>query len=315
MKKNLFFGIGLVCSFLFASNAEMRRAVTYEQSHGRFGDNLLSYIHAKWISYKYDIPLLYKPFIYSDQLKLHQQELLYTYELKAQFDTTVVLGKERSVSLNDQSSILYFVPYFPESKWERSVGVSFSGGVWDYFEIDWTDKGFINELREVIAPCQSIAMMDLPKDKITVALHMRTGGNHDTSDVPACFPLKFLPKEFYISQIRRLYEIVHAKSLYVYLFTDDNNPLGIIDVFKASLCDIDVQFDCRREGNADTANVIEDFFALQQFDCLIHSESNFSFIMSKIGNYMVAIYPDSFHKDSNDGIVYDNIKCMSNLVS
>src|SRR5579862_7273227 len=72
---------------LFASDA-----VTYEFTGGRLGDNLLSYLHAKWISHTRQIPLLYKPFPYSSELCLHDIEIPYTL---------------------DSSLDLYVCPYFP----------------------------------------------------------------------------------------------------------------------------------------------------------------------------------------------------------
>ena len=44
---------------------------------GRLGDQLIAYMHAKWVSYLYDIPLLYKPFHYSNDLVLDDKEELY----------------------------------------------------------------------------------------------------------------------------------------------------------------------------------------------------------------------------------------------
>ncbi|NDD58753.1 MAG: hypothetical protein EBZ47_05820 [Chlamydiae bacterium] len=44
---------------------------------GRFGDRLIAYMHAKWLSYKYNIPMLYIPFAYSDDLILDDIELQY----------------------------------------------------------------------------------------------------------------------------------------------------------------------------------------------------------------------------------------------
>src|SRR3989344_7064790 len=108
----------------------MHHAVTYELSQGRFGDNLLSYIHAKWIAYKYDVPLLYKPFVYSDQLLLHERELLYSDVVKNQFDNIVVLGKHLMPQHDENNSILYIVPYFPESKWELHHCLNFQGKPW-----------------------------------------------------------------------------------------------------------------------------------------------------------------------------------------
>ena len=291
--------------------AVAHHAVTYEYSPGRFGDNLLSYIHAKWISYRYNIPLLYKPFIYSDQLILHEQEVLYSDSVRKQFDKIVVLGKHVSVNPQARSFILYVAPYFPSSKWELENAISFAGGRWDYFEVDWQDKGFIEELRKVIAPQKKIPPLDLPTDRITVAVHVRRGGNHDTPDVPPLFPLKFLPDDFFITQLKELYVFLNKKPLYVYVFTDDTHPEKIVKTFEQHFQQLDIVCDCRKNGNNDTTNVVEDFFALKQFDCLIHSESNFSFIMSKVGDYMVSIFPDSFHKE-NGKVVYDHINVFLN---
>ena len=44
--------------------------VTYSLDAGRFGDQLINYMKALWVSCKYDIPLIYHPFSYSDLLEL-----------------------------------------------------------------------------------------------------------------------------------------------------------------------------------------------------------------------------------------------------
>ena len=226
----------------------MSQAVTYELSPGRFADNLISYIHAKWISYKYQIPLLYKPFIYSDQLLLHEHELRYNETVKNGFSKTIILGRNVSVDLNDTLSTLYIAPYFPESKYELSCCVNFSGKAWDYFVIDWNDIGFINALRKVIAPTATVMVphMHMPMDRISVAVHVRRGGNHDTPETLPGFPLKFLPNDFYIRQIKNLYYMLNKHPLYVYLFSDDNNPLGIVHKFEHDLSELDIQFNCRK---------------------------------------------------------------------
>lgn len=312
MKKQIWFYLIVLCFLCNGVAATMRQAVTYDQSPGRFGDNLLSYIHAKWISYKHNIPLLYKPFVYSDCLALHNIEQWYTNELRSTFGHVVGLGKKRGVERTDPPSTLYYVPYFPESKYELKNGVSFSGSAWDSFEVDWSDEGFIEELRSVIAPIQQVARMYLPAERITVALHMRKGGTHDTPETLLAFPLKFLPDEFYIEQIRCLYGLLGESPLYVHLFTDDHDPGAIVKKFKRQLESLDITWGCRERENSETSNVIEDFFTLAQFECLIHSESNFSLIMNKMGNYMVTIYPDSFGREKGR-IIYDSVNVQINM--
>lgn len=302
----------LVCCCTLKISTNIQQAITYELSPGRFGDNLVSYIHAKWIAYKYHLPLLYRPFIYSDRLLVHERELHYTDSIKARFDKVVILSGKLTINPQDTSSALYFVPYFPESNYEKHHGIDFTGKPWDFFNVAWLDRGFIDELRKVIAPRAFITIPQtyLPSNRIAVAVHLRRGGNHDTPETIPAFPLKFVPDDFYIDHIKKLYFMLNKHPLYVYLFTDDNNPAQLMSTFKKCLQGYNIQFACREQNNSDTTNVIEDFFALQQFDCLIHSESNFSLIMGKIGNYLATIYPDSCHKDEHNQIIYDHINII-----
>ncbi len=308
MKKIFFFFFFAPINLIFAQH--FSRAVTYEQSPGRFGDNVLSYIHAKWVAYKNNIPLLYKPFIYSDELLMHEKELHYV-DYARLFKKIVVLDSDLLNSTDGVESILYVVPYFPESKWEQNCAVSFSGGAWPFIQTGWEDKHFIAMLNAMIAPRRLVCAQELPKDKITVALHMRKGGNNDTPETVTQFPLKFLPNDFYVEQIKKLYELVGSKPLYVFLFTDDNNPQLIAEKIANELQGFAIEIDYRKSGNSDTLNVVEDFFALKQFDCLIHSESNFSFVMSQLKDYFFSIYPTSFHKNGS-GYVYDVISIKQN---
>ena len=66
----------------FGATKIFTSTITYELSGGRLGDNLVAYIHAKWISYKHDIPLEYKPFEHSNELVLCQQERLFNQKQK-----------------------------------------------------------------------------------------------------------------------------------------------------------------------------------------------------------------------------------------
>ena len=55
-------------------------AVTYDFSGGRLGDNLISFSHVLWASYKYEVPLLYRSFKYSDMLRLHELHKLCDFD-------------------------------------------------------------------------------------------------------------------------------------------------------------------------------------------------------------------------------------------
>src|SRR3989344_3123013 len=107
----------LACLFCFSSDAKPKKDkylidkgpsyVTYAFSGGRFGDNLVAYIHAKWISYKYDLPLLYQPFSYSDGLVLDQDPPPHVPSNRRLF-------RDNPSKIQPNGDFLYIVPYFPD---------------------------------------------------------------------------------------------------------------------------------------------------------------------------------------------------------
>ena len=45
------------------------------------------------------------------------------------------------------------------------------------------------------------------------------------------------------------------------------------------------------EDTESDTNMLEDFFALTQFDCLVRPDSNFSIAAEKISDFKIIIYP------------------------
>ena len=84
------------------------------------------------------------------------------------------------------------------------------------------------------------------------------------------------------------------KKLYVYLFTDHDNPAEIVQYYKNQLQDSSIVFDYRKTRNTHYLNVLEDFYSLLNFDCLIRPDSNFSLVASKIGDHHLNIYPSRY---------------------
>src|ERR1700742_2068654 len=98
-KCTYFFILSLVSIPFYCLTKNDPSAITWEPNGGRFGDNLLSYSRAKWLSYQYNIPLLYLPFRYSDQLRLHQNENMYSLENVHQFKKTIRIPAQFDSSL------------------------------------------------------------------------------------------------------------------------------------------------------------------------------------------------------------------------
>lgn len=285
----------LIITFLFLhlqANETNLSAVTYSFSGGRFGDNLVAYCHAKWVSYKYGVPLLYKQFPYSDQLCMHKNEKHYNSNFQ-KYSKNISIDKLKRLHINKDVGILYNVPYFPESHFQLTFPqYSF------YFPINWEDQGFIKELRESIKPLNQLNYeINIPKNHISIAVHVRKGTGFDISSIAEFEflslhnPLSCPPDSYYIEQIKKLAEIFNNKSLYVYIFTDHTNPSDIIDAFKNEIDDENIIFDCRTTENAQHLNVLDDFFALTKFDCLIKPDSNYSLMASKIADFRIIISP------------------------
>jgi hypothetical protein len=269
----------LLCFFLFAQ-VSADQYVTYTMNGGRLGDNLLSYIHAEWISYRYNIPVLYKPFPYSDQFALHRKPV--------EFDPDRVIVLDSSDIEIDPTlpgNTLYDIPYFPDSQIERKM-VKILG-----FDVDWEDQTFLARIRGLLQPLQATRPLLLPKDRIGVALHVRVGGGFDDSRTARSLPAKFPPTSFYIEQIRKIYGLCGNRPLYVHLFTDDKVPGHLIDTFKKYLKPCDIAWGTRIAGNKHDSHVIEDFMAMMQFEYMVRPDSNFSRLAEKLGNFRIVISP------------------------
>jgi len=290
--------IYIVLSFLMLSSAMYgTSAVTYNFSGGRFGDDLISYCHAKWISFKYDIPLLYKPFRYSDQLVLHTSNRIYSKDEVAQFKRVVQL-QNKNFAIDRDADFLYVVPYFPESYFEL--------GNHDYpelFAVDWANKFFLAELRKVVKPCSFAMTPDIPEGYLSVAVHVRKGTGIDSPDISFIIPHKSPPDIYYIEQLQKIADMCADKLVYVYIFTDHDEPIELVRHYSNMVNRKNITFACRENGNRHDRNVVDDFFALTKFDCLIRSDSNYSLMASKFADYKIQISPHAITRNGREIII------------
>jgi len=284
-------------------------AVTYElRQNSRFGDYVILYSAAKFLSDKYGIQFLYKRFPSSHLLAMDFHEKKYEEGFLSQFKKVFPIRSEEEFIKHANSK-------YPQLYKICRVGFGFEK-ICAYAE---THVAFRNTLRKMIAPIKPFDEFYLPHDRITIAVHVRKGGGYDrpllstqqfeghldsveyTQTVVAYkpsyayvdqkFPLKFPPDQYYIDQIKKLSEILNDVPLYVYLFTDDPNPLAILKEYEWMIGKPNILFDCRKEENCHDLHVIEDFFAMTEFDCLIRSQSNFSRGVQLIGEHKIVIHP------------------------
>jgi len=267
-----------------AAIAKLPSGVTFEIRGQHLGKNVISYMHAKWIAYTNKIPVLFKPFPHSNQMEMH------THEKKLNDSTEwpkmILVNEETVVSFGDPTKTLYFVPYFEEVDLEYQKQPKGA-----YFPVNWEDKEFKSQIKQMLTPTSGYTAIQLPKGRITVAVHVRQGIPGETPEEIAANPLKFPNEEYYINQIRRLNDIFKGRPMYIHIFTDQKNPVQITKRIQERLNMHHIIFECRREGNNHKANAVDDLFNMSQFQCLIRPESDFSLAAELIGNFAIVIKP------------------------
>ena len=283
--------------FLFAAE---NQAVTYHLT-GRLGNNLISYFHAKWISYKYNLPLMYKPFDHSDEFAFHELEERDLDDFEDTFENRVTLEKLSLLKI-DYPNILFVIPYF------RDMGPQPEKRVPIRFYVDWEDRGFKKILKTHLKPRFPIDPIVPPTGKISVLVHIRTGGDFDTEAVKLKLPLKFPPLSYYANALRKV--SVHYKHapIYAFILTDDSNPEALAKNLQQQLPHRrNIEFDWRKGKVGHDVKVLDDFFTIPNFQCLIRADSTFSEMAARLGDFDIVISPVKGHVE-NERIVIDQIE-------
>jgi hypothetical protein len=280
--------------------------ITYSRN-GRLGDNLCSYLHAKWLAYKYNLPLRYRSFPLADQFCLSDERAAKKNHQKSKNRIKI---KDESQLNSQDGSALFVVPYFPEN-----TEHIFDHGrhiVWaPTFQVDWEDPEFQAEVRRSLTPKHPIVTPSLPNNCLNVGVHVRRGGGVDSLQERQRVPLKFPPDSYYIQQIERISKIFKNYRLYVYILTDDVDPASIANTYRTALNNPNITFDYRKGNNGPAAHVLEDFFFIPKFDCLVICQSNFSLMASKLADCAVVITP-THPVLINGEVVIDEVKLTFN---
>jgi hypothetical protein len=282
--------------------------ITNNIGGGRLGDQLLVYIKAKWFAHYYNGDFVLTPFDGFQQFAFFLQE------------QHIQHGTLKEIILDDESpflhntthaNILYLTLLHTKSSlWEH----------W-YDHTTWhqciDDPIFRSHIRKMLTPTYDVPLIPLPTDRVTVALHVRKGGGFDKPTLSPTMvhppqdtqrsmtyadqaaPLKFAPDSFYIAALHHLSEMFNHRSLYVYMFTDDQHPAAIVDAYRTALAMPHITFDFRATENGPNEHVVDDMINMSRFDCLIRSESSFSKIADIIGHHQVILFPHARQWQNN----------------
>lgn len=103
---------------------------------------------------------------------------------------------------------------------------------------------------------------------------------------------KFPPIQYYIDQLNFLMERLKNKPLYIQIFTDDKDPVALINIIqnKVQNTNITIHYEDNRSKSHAT-RIIEDLFNMARFDILIRSQSYFARAAELIGNFKIVMYP------------------------
>lgn len=272
----------LILLFLLTLQAAFsaEKALTLALDCGRFGDQVINYIKALWISSNNELPLQYKPFLFSDQLFLSK-----VHPPLENFSRTFFIADEGH-SFDEEG--LYVISYYTPIE-------------------EWEDETFRRKLQELIRPIKQTRALRIPKGRISVAMHIRKGGGYDQCQKEA--PLKFPPDTYYLSGLKALAEHFGGQPLYVHIFTDERKPKWILDKFRSEVktWGHNIRIEGRTKKNGHDKNILEDFFAMTQFDCMIRPDSSYSRAAGAISGPIVEIVPQGavIDKDGSEDPIID----------
>lgn len=274
--------------------------ITYGFSGGRFGDNILTVAHSVYLSHCLGLPVIYRPFPFSEYLQLsidpsmlqankHRKQLLDLSSRKNYLN----LFKNWLNGLPSNVSIL--LPYYGDDVEEKALQM----------QVNWNDADFLQKLRNLISPLISIPTYEILPGKMSVALHVRTGVGYDVArNVQFVDPFKIPPRQYYIDALKLLHQAL-GSPLHIYIFTDDPDPEMVLQEFQKEFQSYPFLFSRPRKASINNLDVLEDFFSLGQFECLIRSNSNFSYTASRLFAYRAAISPEHYQRNKKNQFVID----------
>lgn len=264
-----------------------QNAISYTLSGGRFGDNLIAYFHAKWIAYKYNLPFLYFPFPFSDQFAMDNRDpCLNTYLTRGK---VLTISNEKQITNAAPNSTILSIPYSPECRVDY---LRLPAGWLPYIKVDWDDPKFKAEIVKCLTPKKPIKTLNLPRNIVTLGVHVRRGGGVDNYEFSRKnWPLKFPPDSYYIQQIRRVAAIFNNRPLYVFIFTDSLEPKEIVKKYQKILDNPNIKLTCRENGNSPHNNILNDFLSMTKFDCFIRCQSSYSIMATMLANHSIMIAP------------------------
>lgn len=319
-------------------------AITFKQSNNIL-ENIYTYSITEWISYKYNITFLFQPFDFSHIFSMDLHHQVITPDMLELFDQVIELKHEVELldflAINDKSTLLV-VSY--ETALDYSTELDN-----DFFQPTRCKnlsfflkhhETFKSQLRKNFMLKNPFDLIELPKNGITVAMHVQKGSfsdkeftcveyadewgkmieehNAETFYLPVkdVYSSVLTPSEqFYLEQIKQLRKSIKGKQLFVWVFTNEGDPQEIIERLKERIDLPNISFYAySNEPQPDRHPIyfhIKALYDMSCFDCLITPESEYALLAQCLGDYKIIIYPQDAFFCFNPHLKYVFIRNMS----
>ncbi|MCI5052050.1 MAG: hypothetical protein MRY21_02805 [Simkaniaceae bacterium] len=286
------------------------KGILYSSYGCRSGDRLLHYTKASWVAYRHRLPLYIVHFSFADHLNLFYTDHYYDERVQTSFPKVVMIKSEGGVRQRLSDNTLF------------DIGFQFRKPGWDPYEVGtWKelmeDAAFREHLRSKIAPVKKMMFAPLPKECLSVAIHIRDGGGLDfprlskqlfayqpqlisTSEretfsldgyCDGLFPLKFPPLQYYINSLRKLSNRLGNPPIYAYVFTDSLTPEKLVGQLKRQVDLPNIKYRHHEKTSGPSSKILEDMMDMARYDCLIRGGSNYSQISHLIGRHKIVVFP------------------------
>jgi len=274
------------------------------RTRSRTGDQLSTYVKTKWIEHLLGIPAAIEPFPCATKFEFNETETLFTSHIFPRYERKRVFLRRNYISwINDAVRDKQHKTAFLIIKASLTAPL---------IERMRNDQVFMNKIRSCFQlkepiPADLLPHKDNPED-IIVGVHIRRGSGPDKDPnrhkrvqrlgggayiIPHRISGRWLPDSYYIEQIEALHKKYPGKTVHVYLFTDMQKPEELLNHYRTAFkhaSDIKIKNIglCNQSEDA----IIYDLIAMQQCDCLIRPDSNYSKMADLLGKHTITIAPD-----------------------
>lgn len=269
--------------------------------HSRIGDILTMLVKGLWVTHINNLLFHHVPCTYTNATGLKYLPVFDPQQF-------VAIKDAAAGTLPVEACTAYTVGYrYGEDIW----GPIQSNNEWQHFKaMQHTleqDELFMRKLRATIKPLHP-PFHNLPHGMVTVAIHMRTGGQYhiDTESLVKSLKTRFMPDTYYIWALKQICALFPNQMIYAHIFTDDGNFTPRMETMAHELAEYPIVLNYRAQGNRHDAHILEDLWSMTYYQCLIRPWSQYSFYAELLGNHEVVVFVESRTDETVVGIKHSD---------